>query len=67
MSIGLDYGDKIEVAPDEEGDLAIKITQTAWVEEPQWIRFCRSKHDRDSLIDELIEALEKIQKAADLS
>lgn len=60
--ITVDYGDKISVAPNLDGEAAVKIENTAFVESPRWISVGMTGEDRRRAIDELIDALNQLRK-----
>lgn len=60
--ISIQNGDRFTVEPNTDGDLAIKIQNTVWVEDPRWIFVSvAGAHDRAAAIDELIAALTQLR------
>lgn len=60
--ISIQNGDRFTVEKDPDGYRAIKIQNTAWVEEPRWLLMrVAGQHDRQTAIDELIHALTELR------
>lgn len=57
----IDYGDGFTVTDDEDGDLAVKVQNRAFVEEPRWISCGVRGGDRERYLNELIWALEELR------
>jgi hypothetical protein len=57
------YGDTFTVARDEDGYLAVKVQNAAFVEEPRWILPPMSERDR--YLDALIAALKNLRDTPD--
>lgn len=61
-NIVITNGDRITIVNDEDGEAAICIQNTVWVEDPRFILFgVAGKHDREAAINELIYALERVR------
>lgn len=59
--ITVSYGDKITVAPNPDGELAVKLQNTAFDEAARWLNVRMSGHDRLHAIDDLIDALKRLR------
>lgn len=59
--ITVDYGDKITVAPNGDGELAVKIQNTAFGEPPRWLNIGMTGYDRLRAIEDLISALNRLR------
>lgn len=60
--ISIQNGDEITVAKNSDGDLAVKIENKVWVEQPRWIHVSvAGDHDRTTAINNLIYALEQLR------
>jgi hypothetical protein len=60
--IHIDFGDRFQLAKDEDGRPAIEVQNAAWVESPRLISFAGRGHDRAMQINELITALNALAK-----
>ncbi|MBO0596751.1 hypothetical protein I2485_15025 [Nesterenkonia sp. E16_7] len=63
--ITVNYGDTISVAPNSDGEAAVKIENTAFVEPARWINVAMSGYDRNHAIDDLIDALQQLRAVQD--
>ena len=63
-TIRIDYADGFSVVPDEDGELAVRIQNKAFVEEPRWITCAVVGGDRERYLNELIWALEELRDRA---
>lgn len=61
--IYVSYGDKISVAPNLDGELAVKIENSAFVEPARWFNIKMSGYDRLHAIETLIGALNRLRDA----
>lgn len=61
--ICVSYGDKIRVGPNLDGELAVKIENSAFGEAPRWLSINMSGYDRLQAIEELIGALNRLRDA----
>lgn len=61
MDITLSWGDACTVDTDEDGRLAVKIQNTAFVEEPRWLGCEVRGGDRAMYLNRLIWALEELR------
>lgn len=61
--IFVDYGDKITVAPNLDGELAVKIENSAFVGPARWLNISMTGYDRLQAIEQLIGALNRLRDA----
>lgn len=58
--INITYGDGFKVARDYDGYVAVKIQNTAFVEDPRWITASGYDHDLERNVRDLSAALVKM-------
>ncbi|MGP9651970.1 hypothetical protein ACT3TP_15970 [Glutamicibacter sp. AOP38-B1-38] len=61
----VEYGDTFKVTKDPDGYKAIRVNNSAWVEEPRWLHFGNIDGDKRRLIEDLIYALEQLRASQD--
>lgn len=60
QGISITYGDAVKVARDYDGYVAVKIQNTAFVEDPRWITASGYDHDLEQNVRDLARALVKM-------